>query len=244
MGSLNSKELTEKEIRVLDVLKDWDGTYSLDNIGGTMYTRWVYFVLVNTLRDELGDEMFEQLLDTHILKRTIAPMIANENSVWWDNINTSDAKENRETILRNSFTDAISSLEKDFGADIQEWTWNKLHTLEHGHPIGQVDALRSFFNVGPFPIEGTREVINNLAFPYDSTGMYKVSSGPSTRRIVDFSDVENSISILPTGQSGNPFSEHYKDQADMYVKGEFRKMMMNKDEIQNTAKATLLFRNQ
>ncbi|ASV32472.1 penicillin acylase family protein [Maribacter cobaltidurans] len=244
MSSLNSKELTEKEIKVLDVMKAWDGTYSLDNIGGTMYTRWVYYVLVNTFRDELGEEMFKQLLDTHILKRTIAPMIANENSIWWDDINTSDAKETRETILRNSFTDAISSLEKDFGTDTQEWTWNKVHTLEHGHPIGQVDALRSFFNVGPFPVEGTREVINNLAFPYDSTGLYKVSSGPSTRRIVDFSDVENSISILPTGQSGNPFSEHYKDQAEMYVNGVFRKMMMNKDEIQKSSEMLTFIPNE
>ena len=49
--------------------------------------------------------------------------------------------------------------------------------------------------------------------------------------IIDFSDIENSSSILPTGQSGNPFSKHYKDQVEMYNKGEFRKMKLNKDEI-------------
>jgi penicillin amidase len=58
-----------------------------------------------------------------------------------------------------------------------------------------------------------------------------VVSGPSTRRIVDFSDIENSMSILPTGNSGNPFSKHYRDQAEMYANGEFRKMKMNKEEI-------------
>ncbi len=42
------------------------------------------------------------------------------------------------------------------------------------------------------------------------------------------------MSILPTGQSGNPFSEHYNDQAEMFVNGEFRKMMMNKEEIQKS----------
>jgi len=62
-------------------------------------------------------------------------------------------------------------------------------------------------------------------------GIYNVTAGPSTRRIIDFCDVENSISILPTGQSGNPFSKHYRDQAEMYNKGEFRKMKMNKEEI-------------
>jgi hypothetical protein len=48
----------------------------------------------------------------------------------------------------------------------------------------------------------SNEVINNQMFDYTNEGKYVVK-GPSTRRIVDFSD-ENSWSILPTGQSGNP----------------------------------------
>ncbi len=76
---------------------------------------------------------------------------------------------------------------------LTDWTWDKVHTLEHPHPIGQVEALRSFFNVGPFPVNGTREVINNMYFPYGTTGYYETSSGPSTRRVIDFSDVENSL---------------------------------------------------
>ncbi|MEL6303515.1 MAG: penicillin acylase family protein, partial [Bacteroidota bacterium] len=87
-----------------------------------------------------------------------------------------------------------------------------------------------------------REVINNLMFVYDDSGYFPVTGGPSTRRIIDFSDIENSISILPTGQSGNPLSEHYDDQAEMYVNGEFRKMMMNKSEIETAAKSQLVFR--
>ena len=95
--------------------------------------------------------------------------------------------------------------------------------------------------MGPFPVNGSREVINNLMFVYDDSGYFPVTGGPSTRRIIDFSDVENSVSILPTGQSGNPLSEHYDDQAEMYVNGEFRKMMMNKSEIETKAKSKLTF---
>lgn len=243
INSLNSTNLSKKEIKILDMLKAWDGTYTLDNVAGTIYTRWIYQYLRQTFKDELGEELFRQFLDTHLLKRTITPMVNKENSIWWDDVTTTE-KESRAEILKRSLEDAISSLEKDLGADISGWTWNKVHTLEHGHPIGQVEALRSFFNIGPFPVEGTQEVINNLAFPFDSTGLYKVSSGPSTRRIVDFSDVENSVSILPTGQSGNPFSSHYKDQAEMYIQGKFRKMMMNREEIQSEASSLLLFKNQ
>ena len=84
-------------------------------------------------------------------------------------------------------------------------------------------------------IAGSNEVINNLAFTFSDNPVYEVKAGPSTRRIIDFSDVENSVSILPTGQSGVPSSKHYNDQAEMYAQGKFRKMKMNKMEIETTS---------
>jgi len=239
--SMEVKELTAAQISVLDKMNVWDGNNQLQQIEPTVYHRWIYFLLKNTFEDELGSQMFQQLLDTHFHKRLIAPMAAKTTSVWWDNVNTSDSVETKNAIVNLAFRQAFQSLEEDFGEDPNLWTWNKVHTVEHGHPIGQMKALRSFFNVGPFPVSGTREVISNMAFNYDDTGSYLVTSGPSTRRVIDFSDIDNSTSILPTGQSGNPFSKHYEDQAEMYIQGKFRKMMMNKEEIIKTQESLLVF---
>ncbi len=227
--------LTQEQLQLLDILNTWKGDYPLESIAATVYTRWEYYFLENTFKDELGDTLFIQMLSTHFSKRLIAPMAEKINSIWFDNVNTPETKETDRLIVQDAFLKAVASLEKDFGNDSSKWTWDKVHTLEHPHPIGQVEALKSFFNVGPFPVHGTKEVINNMAFSFDGTGMYKTSSGPSTRRVIDFSDVENSVSILPTGQSGNPFSTHYKDQAQLFIDGKFRKMMMNKEEIQNSS---------
>ncbi|RIV33014.1 penicillin acylase family protein [Flagellimonas lutimaris] len=234
--------LDSEQLVLLDSLKNWNGKYSLNTTSPVIYHRTLYYMVKNTMEDELGPEMFKQFLSTHLFKRQIAWGSSMQSGEWWDNVNTPDVVETRQDIVMKSFADAWNSLVKDFGEDSSQWTWDRVHTLEHQHPFGQVESLRKYFNVGPFPVEGTREVINNLSFPYDDTGFYKVSSGPSTRRIIDFSDVENSISILPTGQSGNPLSEHYEDQAEMYVNGKFRKMMMNKKEIEETAASILIFR--
>ncbi len=238
---IDIKELSDAHLAVLDKLNAWQGDYNLENVEPAIYHRWIYYFLKNTFADELGDDMFKQFLSTHLHKRMIAPMATKTESVWWDNSNTKEVLETKAQIVNISFLEALGSLENDFGEDMNNWTWDKVHTIEHPHPIGQVAALRSFFNVGPFPIHGTREVINNLAFPYDETGLYKVTAGPSTRRVIDFSDVENSMSILPTGQSGNPFSRHYEDQAEMFVNGEFRKMLMNEKEIKEASKSLLRF---
>lgn len=237
---LDISHLQQEQLVAVDKLRNWDGAYTLDSQSALLYHRAEYFVIKNTFEDELGEEKFQQFLGTHLMKRHIAKGAIMKVGKWWDNIHTPYVEDRNDIVLK-SFADAWTSLVKDFGTDTKNWTWGKAHTLEHKHPIGEVETLRKYFNVGPFPVEGSREVINNLSFPYDSTGFYKVSSGPSTRRIIDFADIENSISILPTGQSGNPFSEHYDDQAEMFVKGEFRKMMMNKAEIEEKAKSKLVF---
>ena len=232
---LNSKSLSNNKKQAFSILKKWKGSNNLNDVAPTIYQKWIYQYLKNTFQDELGEENFKMLLGTHIVKQIIEPQSRNENSVWWDNVTTKNRKESRAEILNKSFSEAITALENQLGKDVNSWTWNRVHTLEHLHPLGQVAALRSVFNVGPFEVPGCTEVINNLFFSFVDNGQYQVKGGPSTRRVIDFSDIENSMSILPTGQSGNPFSKHYNDQAEMYNSGKFRKMKLNKDEIIKTS---------
>jgi penicillin amidase len=235
ISNVNYNELSKNEKEAITVLKSWKGTNNLNDVAPTIYNKWIYFYLKNTFEDELGAANFKQFLGTHIMKQIVAKQMANENSLWWDNVTTKNKKEIRSEILLKSFKEAIVSLEKQLGNSVPAWTWNKVHILEHQHPLGKVAALRKIFNVGPFEVPGTNEVINNQFFDYTDEAKYVVKGGPSTRRIIDFSDIENSWSILPTGQSGNQLSSHYSDQAELYNAGKFRKMKLNKKEILRTS---------
>jgi penicillin G amidase len=235
MAALNNNALSNTEKEALAVLKNWKGSSNLEEVAPTIYNKWIYNYLKNTFQDEMGEAGFKQFLGTHIMKQVVARQVVNNNSLWWDNIATKNQKETRVQIITKSFKEAITTLESQLGKSITAWTWNKVHTVEHQHPLGKVNALKPFFNVGPFEVSGSMEVINNLFFDFTEDGIYNVKGGPSTRRIIDFSDIENSWSILPTGQSGNPMSPHYKDQAEMYNTGKFRKMKLNKAEIVRTS---------
>lgn len=235
IATLDAKSLSNSEKQAISILKKWKGSNELKDVAPTIYQKWIYNYLKNTFQDELGETDFEMLLSTHIIKQIIEPQSRNENSIWWDDVTTKNQKETRVEILNKSFHEAITALEKQLGKEVNSWTWNRIHTLEHQHPLGKVAALRPVFNVGIFEVPGSTEVINNLFFSFSYSGEYQVKGGPSTRRVIDFSDIENSMSILPTGQSGNPFSKHYSDQAQMYNSGKFRKMKMNKEEIVKTS---------
>ncbi len=235
LTKLDLKDLKSDEKSALEILRIWKGSNKLTDVAPTIYNKWIYFYLKNTFEDEMGETSFKQFLKTHVMKQSVAFQIQNENSPWWDNINTKNDVENRKFILTKSFKEAVLSLKNQLGNDVNSWTWNKVHQVEYKHPLGSVNLLKPFFNVGIFEIAGSNEVINNTMFDYSDAKMHNIKAGPSTRRIVDFSDVENGMSILPTGNSGNPMSKFYNNQAEMYAKGEFRKMKMNKTEIVNTS---------
>jgi penicillin amidase len=240
IASLDNKSLSNNEKEVLKVLKSWKGTTNVEDVAPTIYNKWIYLYLKNTFEDEMGKDNFNLFLGISLGKQVIANQIKNENSVWWDNIKTKNVKETRTDVVSKSFHDAVVGLQNQLGENVSEWNWGKVHTVEHEHPLGKVKALRGLFNVGPFNSPGSNEVINNLFFGFNDEGKYYTKGGPSTRRIVDFADIENSWSILPTGQSGNPFSKHYSDQAEMYNAGKFRKMKLNKDEIIKTSTKLIL----
>lgn len=235
LASIATESLSENQKQAFTILKDWKGDSNLNQVAPTIYNKWLYLYLKNTFEDELGKDKFEQFLGTHIGKQVATKLIANPNSIWWDDSTTKGTKETQAFILKKSYKEAVVALEKQLGTNVASWTWNKVHTVEHQHPLGKVSALKPIFNLGPFEIAGTNEVINNLMFGLNASANYKVTGGPSTRRVIDFSDVENSWSIIPTGQSGNPMSAHYADQTQLYNEGKFRKMKMNKAEIVTTS---------
>ena len=240
VASLSTENFTKNEQEALQNLKNWNGEYKKEDTAPTIYNRFLYEFLEGTFKDELG-ESFPMFMQTPLMKKMIAVQAKKAVSVWFDDV-TTEPKETKSDIVQRSFINAISFLENQLGDTVSLWSWSKVISVEHGHALAAGgETLRKIFNVGPFSMDGGNEVINNQLFTLNETGIYKVKAGPSTRRVIDFSNIENSVSILPTGQSGNVFSKHYKDQAQKYLNGEFVKTILNKDEIERS-KNLLIFK--
>lgn len=234
IAGIDKSKLDPSGKKALDILSTWDGSYYKESIAPTIYNRFLYEFLAATYKDEFGKSFF-LFINTQLQDQVLGEQVKREESLWWDDVTTTDKKETKSDIINRSFQKAMSFLTNQLGSNVESWKWNRVLSIEHGHTLGKAGGLlRKLFNVGPFETIGGNEVINNHIFNLDSTGYYKVTAGPSTRRVIDFSDIENSFSVLPTGQSGNVFSPHYKDQAQKYLDGKFIRMLMDQEEIKES----------
>jgi len=232
----------EKYTTLAEILNQWNGDHQSTDTAPSVYYNILSQIMFLSMNDELGTSAFKSLMETSIPKNSYPTYLRNDTSPWWDNVNTKAVKETRSDIIKRAAANALTILHETCGPNPEDWVWGKIHTLKHNHPLGAVKLLDNYFSVGPFPVDGGSEVINNLSFSLDTTGYYPVTSGPALRKITDFGDVDHGETVSPTGQSGNVTSAHYQDQAEMFANGKFRLMMMNKKEIEEQSNNVLLLK--
>ncbi len=212
-------------------LKNWKGNSNVNSIGATIYNNLVYYIIDNTMSDELSEQEFNSLSKSFLVRSRLKNLLTNINSPWFDNITTKDVKETRTDIFAISLKQTIASLIKQFGDDVTTWQWGRVHTLTHIHPIGHKKPFDKIFNVGPTAKAGSNDVIDKEGFKYNKTGIFNVVDGPAMRLLVDFGDPQHAWSIIPTGQSGNVMSHYYSDQANMFNNGKYRIINTDKNEL-------------
>lgn len=230
---------TPDEAALLEQLKTWDGNHDRAGSSATVFTQWIYEIARATLLDELDSTHFENLLKTRALDHALPRLLADAASPWWDDRRTS-VTESRDDIMRKTWQAAIEHLSGLYGADPRRWAWGRAHTVSHGHPLGRQKPLHLVFDVGPFEVPGGREILNNFSHPL-GPAPWKVSYGPSTRRVIDFAAPGQAMGINPVGQSGVLLDRHHHDQAQTFHQGGYRPQhLLPVDVLANTRSVLML----
>ncbi len=123
----------------------------------------------------------------------------------------------RRSLVEHSIEEAWSELKSRLGDREETWEWGKLPTMTLDHPLGRIGILAPFFSVGPFPAPGDSTTVNSGFYSHSSP--YQQVVGTSLRMVLSPGDWEQSRIILPSGQSENPLSDHYRDQFPKWSNG-------------------------
>jgi penicillin amidase len=92
---------------------------------------------------------------------------------------------------------------------VDDWAWKRFNSLDMFHPIGHEGLLQTFLSITNKPQSGTAYSVR-AARPHH---------GPAMRFVANPGNWDESILLVPAGQSGQPGSIHYSDQFSSWFDG-------------------------
>ncbi len=220
-------------------LKGWDGAMDKDLAEPLIFQTWVRAYYKRLVADEL-DELFdgqrrlrpqliksglywEQAGDTLPADDTYYALPVLDRSLsllWCDDVTTVGTVETCLMLAREALDEAEAILTARYGSDANAWRWGTAHQLTQGHrPFGQLPYLRDIFSLSGEQ-SGGRYTINVAGNSTSDASPHLSSFGASYRGIFDFSDLNRSRFVQPTGQSGHPLSPYFGDQFPLWQKTE------------------------
>jgi penicillin amidase len=181
--------------RAQGLLRDWDGSMTIDAPQPLIFNAWLHFFYGRVLQ-----QAGIPLSDSGPLMEFVGFVLSPAGAHWCGGDCTSP--------LQASLTDAVADLTSRFGNDPAQWRWGTAHPAVFAHPM-----LR------PLPILGTLGTLS-IPSPGDDTTIdrggprykqFQSVHGAEYRGVYDLADLDRSLFIVAPGQSGNLLSRHARD---------------------------------
>lgn len=229
-------------------LENWDYSYMPSETAASIMDLFLINFSRNVLADETGMENYASWIRFSGQPVRALQRFTRQGSSYFDDVNTPGRETEREVIL-HSMRQALDSLRAGHGPEPVEWRWERLHTLTLRPPLfGEAAsdsaapaALRMIVNnllsKGPYGTGGHAMSLNNGEYRWNKP--FDMVVGASIRRIIDLSDPGSTLSILPTGQSGNPLSAYYGDQTESWLEGEYKLLYRDSTLFRQTQVETM-----
>src|SRR5680860_1124712 len=199
------------------LLADWDYDQSVDSAAAAYFNSVWRQTLALTFRDQLPESIWPEGGDRwyEVMRR----LLAEPNSLWWDDLDTESVVETRDEILFLAMSRARDELVRLQSRRPVEWTWGHHHRMNlENQSLGQSDIglVGRLFNRGSYRVAGGGDLVNATQWDASSEG-FSVTAAASMRMVVSLADFDASRWINLTGASGHAFNDHYVDQTELWV---------------------------
>ncbi|WP_050403117.1 penicillin acylase family protein [Bradyrhizobium embrapense] len=232
------KPLTSDDANVkkgLDLLKAWDARDAEDSAAAAVYEVWI------------ANHLGPVLLKTTAPKASelIAPEASSISAIVGylekpDAALGGDPAGGRDRVLRDSLGEAVADVAGKLGPDASMWRWGRLHVARFDHALMPLadKATATQMQVGPLAFGGAANVPRAATYRRSD---YHLLAGASFRMVLDVGNWDASRTINTPGQSGDPFSGHYRDLAPLWATGQYVPLLYSRPAVEAaTAEAITL----
>jgi penicillin amidase len=221
---------------LLDQLARWDTTMRRDAVEPLIMMAWLKHAGRAVFADDLGPAfvMFNRpraVAMTRILRGKAT------SRDWCDNGATAQ-KETCGDSLVGALKSALAELEKLYGKDRSKWSWGQAHiAFGENQVLGRIPVIGPYFNITP-QSPGGPYTLNRGVVDFDQDHPFANRHAASYRAIYDLQDLDRSVYIQSTGQSGNPFSRYYRTFANDWANGNYITIPSRRQAIEQDAIGT------
>ncbi len=202
--------------RARALLDGWDGSMDPGRPEPLVFHAWIWEFARLVSADELGSHQ----RDAWGRKGPFVQRVLEERGVWCDDVDTASV-ETCDEMLARALVVAMGRVASDHGADPDTWRWGDEHLAIAEHRPFADTPLAPLFNLGG-PAPGSIYAVNAFSFsPLEDQRPFASTHGPGFRAIYDLADLERSLFIQSTGQSGNILSPWYRSMERDWRDGEY-----------------------
>lgn len=205
------------------LLSGWDGVMTRDSVAAAVFEVTAGNLLRDTIEPALGSDLYGVYRGNYSpsgVFNVLLNLVAAPTSPFASSAQDMQAK------MTQALGQSVGQLRSKFGADTAKWQWGKLHEAHFAHPLASVSPLNVIFGVSPVERPGDSVTVNvggDGGFSADAPN-YDQKTVSSMREIIDLSNLDNSVWITTTGESGEPFSGHYSDLIPLWDQNTYQQM--------------------
>jgi penicillin G amidase len=207
---------------IAEMLLRWDCSLRADSPEATVYEFWAA-ELRSAMTARVVPAQAQKIFGELSLGKVLQELSNPQNDLFGN-----DPRASRDATLFATLDQARLRLIARQGADINSWTWGKLHRMKFQHPLDSVPSVAALFDRGPMSRSGDLDVVQATEFVDDS---FDQIYGASYRQIFDLDDWDRSLGINVPGQSGQPGSKHYDDLLPLWNEGKYFPLAYTKDAV-------------
>ncbi|MGB7438600.1 MAG: penicillin acylase family protein, partial [Candidatus Acidiferrum sp.] len=188
--------------KLIQEAKNWNGMADANSSVVTFLNATLFQTLELILEPHLGKDIDQY----HWRRVAFLQRVLTERPTRWLPPNY----QNYDQVLATASDLAVKSLqERTHDADPDDWAWKRFNYLDMLNPIGRDGILKKLLSITSQPQSGTEW----------SPRAASRHHGPSERFVANLADWDDSIMLISGGESGQPGSEHYRDQFPYWFEG-------------------------
>ena len=188
--------------------------------GTFLYWQWTAEVSRRLFAKPMGEPLYGALYGRRDFRTAMNGVLTRDDAAWCGT-EASSGQRRCDAIVNAAFDAALDALQASQGTDPATWRWDRAHAARSEHrPFSQVAVLRDLFEVRTPSVGDTYSVMVGKVRGRPPSPFANEFSA-SLRAVYDLAEANASAAsvIFSTGQSGNPFSTHYRDLAARWGSG-------------------------